>query len=708
KNHLFNSSEIKINNEDLTDYQGLTAYAARELKLPSDRSMLTLNYAALEYNFPDRISYAYFLDGWDMKWQKVAESRVANYSKIPPGKYVFKLKSTNSDGKWNDHVIELPIEILPPWYKTIWAYIAYVLLGITFWAGILYYQRERERLKYNIELSRKMAQKDKELNEKKLTFFTNISHEFCSHLTLIINPLKDVIYRSNEEIGNVPVEVEVAYHNSRRLLSLADQLLLFRKTESETGEIRVSHIDMVELTQEVFSCFLHQAKSQNVNYVFHTEEKKCLIYGDKHKLEMALFNLISNSLKFTSPQGGQVQVSLVNDQKGVIIRVEDNGSGIPKRERNTVFDLFYQYDTNKKPSTRGFGIGLYLVKKFVTLHEGKIVCTESELGGAQFEICLLKGKKHFDKDVLIHKDYGEHSVLLDELMYDEAVENAYQLPSDPVVTELMDDSKLILVIDDNAQIRKYIRKLLSDTYRIQEANSAEDGFEMIKSVEPDLIISDVVMEGMSGVDLCKKIKMSEDYGYLPVILITASSAEEIKLKGTEVGADDYITKPFDNDYLKARVRNILKRQEVIQKHLLDEVTKKHENVKLSETDKQLLDKMSELIEDHMENEDFNVRLISEKIGMSHSLLYKRVKQLTGKSINEFVRHIRLRKVASLLLTSDVQVNEAAYRAGFSDLKYFRKQFNQLYGMNPSEFQKKYKNAMMDKQYVLNESFFKKQ
>jgi signal transduction histidine kinase/DNA-binding response OmpR family regulator/ligand-binding sensor domain-containing protein len=696
-------TSIKVNNK-VYGQSGLTSFGINNLRLPYDESMLNIEFAALEYSLPEKIKYAYFLEGWDSQWHFVDNIRMANYSRLTEGDYVLKIKSTNAEGIWNSKTISLPIAILPPWYRSAFAYFIYILAFAFAIYVIDKYKRKQELLKYEVRLSQDLAKQEKELNEKKLTFFTNISHEFRSPLTMIINPLKDILYGHKQQIDQGAIEM--VYSNSRRLLSLVDQLLLFRKTETETGKLKIAQVDIVELGKEVFSCFVHHAKTKKIDYSFSISEEKLFVYVDREKIEMALFNLISNALKFSEKENGSVAVNLRCVDNQVIINVVDNGEGVPDADKEKIFNLFYQSNKNIKNNRKGFGIGLYLVKQFVNQHYGEVSCCDSETGGATFEIKLLLGKEHFG-DVEIQEDLTDRSLFLEEALEDEIIqENVLETIEEAEIGEdLVNDSKRILIVDDNPQIRNYLKRILSPKYRITVAESAEAALAIIRKVQPDLIISDVVMGDMNGVAFCKHIKTDEELKHIPVILLTGGTSEEVKLKGAEAGADDYITKPFDNDYLLARINGILTRRESVQNYLLNSVTKNVASSKLSDEDKKFIDRIVEVIDSNLDEENFNVKDLAIVLGMSHSLVYKKIKKITDKSASEFIRNVRLRKVATLLITTDLQISESASIAGFRDIKYFRKQFQQFYDMNPSEFRKKYQNVK-DNKYILNESFWK--
>lgn len=696
-------TSIKVNNKALEE-SGLTAFGVDKLILPYDESMLNIEFAALEYSLPEKISYAYFLEGWDSQWHYVDNIRSANYSRLTEGDYTLKIKSTNAEGIWNTKTTSLPITILPPWYRSTLAYFLYVL-AIAFVIYVIdKYQRKQAQLKYEVKLSQDLAKQEKELNEKKLTFFTNISHEFRSPLTMIINPLKDIIYGNEHQID--PGAIEMVYSNSRRLLSLVDQLLLFRKTETEMGKLKIGQIDIVELCKEVFSCFVHHAKTKKIDYSFSISEESIYVYADREKIEMALFNLISNALKFTEKENGTVTVNLRSVNNEVVISVVDNGEGVLNADKDKIFNLFYQSNKNIKNNLKGFGIGLYLVKQFVNQHHGEVSCSNNEKGGATFEIRLPLGREHFG-DIEIREDLSDRTLFLEEFLEDkELQEDALEKNKESeIVDELIKDAKSILVVDDNPQIRNYLKKILAPKYSITAAESAESALEIIRKVQPDLIISDVVMGDMNGVAFCKHIKTDEELKHIPVILLTGGTSEDVKLKGAEVGADDYITKPFDNEYLLARINGILTRRDSVQNYLLNSVTKNVASPKLSDEDKKLLDKIVEIIDANLDVESFNIKDLASELGMSHSLVYKKIKKITGKSVSEFTRNVRLRKVATLLITTDLQISQAASIAGFGDVKYFRKQFQQFYNVNPSEFKKKYQNVK-DNKYILNDSFWK--
>lgn len=690
---------LKINNipyeadttiEDKQPLEELTT-----LRLPYDKAIISMEFAALDFSGADRISYSYILEGWDKSWNNSGKSHVASYSRLREGTYYLKIKSTNAEGNWvkNEKVIKLIV--LPPWWRSWWAYILYL-------SGIIYsiyrynaYQREQERLKYEVQLSRVTIEKEKELNEKKLSFFTHISHEFRTPLTLIISPIKDYLNSKNSQVDSK--DLIVVYRNARRLLSLVDQLLHFRKSDAD--KLKVTQFNLVVFCKEVYLCFIQQAKLKNISFDFEAEKEDVEVYADKEKVEIVLFNLISNAFKYT-PSGGSIRFKLEEKDSLIEISVKDSGSGIDEKIGEKLFDNFFQVNDKESSNKAGFGIGLFLVKKIIESHSGKVGYASKKGEGAEFKIELLKGKEHFDSTV-IHESLGEAPVFLDELVEKDTNTVLIKSKKSGPSIEVVSEKQSLLVVDDNEEIRNYIVRIFQDSYNIYEAESAEAALIIINKHLPDIVITDVVMGGMSGVELCSKIKEDPALSYIPVILLTSSSSAEIKLKGIEGGADDYITKPFDKEILIARVTNLLKSRNNIQKYFYNQITLKSDDSKISPDLKEFLDKCIKITENHLQNPDFNVKILADEIGISHSTLYKKVKSISGKSVNEFIRFIRLRKAAELFINTDCNVNEGAFEAGFNDIKYFREQFNKLFEMKPSEYIKQYRKTF-NKGYKLNE------
>jgi signal transduction histidine kinase/ligand-binding sensor domain-containing protein/CheY-like chemotaxis protein/AraC-like DNA-binding protein len=663
----------------------------KQLVLQPDQAVFSIQYTSLNYAYPQKGEFAYKLDGLDKTWNFVGNQRSATYRYLAPGDYTFRVKCSNQDGVWFNDYATLQIKILPPWYKTWWAYFCYIAAGALLVYYYLQYRANQARLKYEIKLTQLSAEKDKELNERKLSFFTNISHEFRTPLTLIINPIKELLYHEREVDTS---SLHIVYRNAKRLLSLVDQLLLFRKADSDAGSLTIFRLNLVELCKEVFLCFTYQAKAKGLDFQFICTDQHIEVFADREKIEIVLFNLLSNAIKFT-PVGGKVTVVISQQAQFVNLEVHDTGPGIKAETEDKLYSQFYQQETSKGPSTGGFGIGLFLVKKFIESHSGSIRYENNAGAGTRFIVTLLKGTDHLKKNV-IYDDDETSSVILQELIENEMPINAEEeqdhLLEDPEATA---DLKSILIIDDNDDLREYLKLLFKTDYKVYSANNGREGLSIIKDVLPDIVISDVMMDGMTGIELCTAIREDISISHVPVILLTSSSSPEIKLKGIEGGADDYISKPFDKEILKARVAGILRNKNNLQKYFYNEITLNATNQKIPAEYKTFLDNCIRIVEKHLMDPDFNIQILAGELGISHSSLYKKIKFISGQSASGFIRFIRLRKAAEILINTRHNIFETSGLVGINDIKYFREQFKKVFGINPSQYMKKYRKNLAE-------------
>jgi signal transduction histidine kinase/ligand-binding sensor domain-containing protein/DNA-binding NarL/FixJ family response regulator len=688
-------TNINLNNVPIEKHQRFinerSGNQITKITLPIDSAVLSIDFIALEYSGNDKINYAYYLEGWDKGWNYVNKVRTANYSKLQEGTYEFKIKVTTPDGTWTEGNTLLKIVVLPPWYRTWWAYVLYALAVAFAFYKYIRYTKWSERLKYEIKLAHLENEKEKEVAEKKLSFFTNISHEFRTPLTLIIDPL-DHLMRSNGRF-RTDKNVTVAYRNARRLLSMVDQLMLFRKADSGHDDLKISKIDIAQLCKGVYNCFTQLATSRNIHFGFFGGDEPVEIYGDYEKLEIVFFNLLSNAFKFT-PDNGVISLTIDESDNEVIIKVEDTGCGIAPDQQQRIYEKYNRGHSVSAFSTSGFGIGLYLVKYFIDCHEGKIKCNSELKKGTVFSVFLEKKNKQFNAQQFVVTTDNTNALLKELSANIDPVEAPAAEPyingraSDELVTE----KKSILLIDDNPEIIQYLQFIFKDRYLLFTANNGDDGFSLAASHAPDLVISDIHMTGMNGLDLCRKIKTSPALGHIPVIMLTASSADELKLRGIEWGADDYITKPFSSELLIAKVDNILKNRNLIQKYFFENITLKETTTKVPAEFRDFLERCIAVVEENIDKEDFNIAKFARCMGMSHSALYQKIKHVSGQSIATFVRSIRLRRAAVLMLRENLHVKEAAFYVGMGDVKYFREQFTKLFGMTPSEYIKRYRNS----------------
>ena len=689
-------TDFRINNIPVDEdpaYQQLSVVNLEKISIPYNLAVISVNFSAVEFSFQDQIKYAYYLEGWDRDWNYIDKLNMAYYSRLNEGKYKLHLKSTDTEGAWSKNEKIILIEILPPWYRTWWAYALYILVIIAGYATFLQYRRRQNRLKQEIETANLKVEREKELNEKKLNFFTNISHELRTPLTLIVNPIKDIL--STKESGQEKNDLNVVYRNSRRLLSLVDQLLLFRKTENENEPLKLVRINLFKFAKEIFLCFTYLANNNNIRYTFECDDEELIIHADRDKLEIILFNLLSNALKFT-PKGGQVRLAIKLVDHAIQINVADTGAGIPEEVGDKLFDKFYKV-MNKSSTKIGFGIGLYLVKNFVELHKGEISYTSKPGEGTLFLISLPKND--VVEEPMPGMEEREELNYVNELIAEEE-EDGKENDAIPNLELLISDLHSILVIDDNEQIIEYIHQIFQQHFKIYKAHNGLEGLAQARENLPDIIISDVNMEGLNGIELCKEIKADQTLSHIPVILLTADPSPEIKLKGIEVGAYDFISKPFDKELFTAKINGIIKNRSNLQTYFYNEVTLKSESNKISQEDKSFIQKAIVIIEDNLMVPSFNVKILASELSMSHSNLYKRIKTTSGLSINSFVRFIRLRKAAELLINTNLNINETAFRVGINDIKYFRVQFQNQFKLTPSDFIKKHRKTF-HKNYSIN-------
>ncbi|KAF2515566.1 two-component regulator propeller domain-containing protein [Flavobacterium foetidum] len=672
----------------------------KDVSLEYDQTTLSLEFVALDYNNSDKINYAYFLEGWDEQWNYVGQTRKANYSRLPEGKYTFKVKTTNFQGGWNKEVSLVSITVLPPWYRTWWAYTFYLaaIVGILFL--YLNYNKNKEKLKYKVKIAELESKKEKEIAEKQASMFTYISHEFRTPLSLIINPLKKAVQKENVENGSSGSDLAIAHRNARRLLSLVDQLLLLRKAENDADSLRLSPIDVNNLSNEVYQCFVNQAKEKQISYNLVMPEHEITIIGDYEKIEISLFNLMSNAFKYT-PFGGEINLTVTENDDEVFLEITDSGDGIDKKDIDVIFEKFKQINSKVSVGT-GFGIGLYIVKYFVDKHKGSVTCSSETGKGSTFKLTFLKGNSHFEA-AEITNEKPQRSQLFDELIPDEIEEPTVinSVSESDFKKIMLTEKRTVLVIDDNAEIRAYLIKLFSDNYIVYSAENGEEGLKLTKKHMPDLVISDITMEEMDGLELCRKIKEDNALSHIPVILLTASKNPETHLQGINEGADDYITKPFDDDILTARVESLLRNRHNLRAYFLDSITLKENTQKVPVEYQQMLKKCIDIVEANIHKKDFTIRTFALEMGMSHRTLYTKIKIISGQTLNAFIRSLRIRRAAMLMLTEEMNIAQASAEVGFEDPKYFRQQFVKLFGMTPSEYIKKYKSSFNSDLNIIN-------
>ncbi len=637
-----------------------------KIVLQHDENVFSISFAALNLFNADKVKYAYKLEGFDKEWV-TTESRIrkAAYTNLDAGEYLLKIRASDNPGDFNGIEKSIRIVVLPPFWETPLAYILYAL-GLI---GILMLIRQRgiNKLKteFAIEQERKEAQRVHELDRMKIRFFTNVSHEFRTPLSLIFAPVEKFLKTAvNEEEKQ---QFELIRRNARRLLNLVNQLMDFRKMEVQELKLHLSEGDIVAFIREVSLSFTDLADKKNISFTFETEIESLLTFYDANKLERILFNLLSNAFKFTY-HNGFVTVHLDLKESGkkkvLEIKVLDTGIGIPLENQPYIFDNFFQHEVPADIMNQGSGIGLSITKEFVKLHGGEI-SVESEMeNGTCFTISLPV------KIISSGKGHTQPSSPVIQTQKEQVNFPSHQKP-------------VILLVEDNDDFRFYLRENLHAHFRITEATNGNEGWQKVLSMHPHLVVSDISMPQMNGIELCKKIKNDERTRHIPVVLLTALTGEEQQLKGLEIGANDYMTKPFNFEILLSKIRNLLQQQELY----INTYTKKVEaiptKVEMKSVNEKLVQQALFIVEKNISNNNFSVEELSREMNMSRVAFYKKILLLTGQSPVAFIRTIRLKKAAQMMLDTGLSISEIAYEVGFNDPKYFAKSFKQEYGCLPS-------------------------
>ncbi|MDR0748760.1 MAG: response regulator [Tannerellaceae bacterium] len=646
------------------------------ISLPYKYNNFSIEFAALNYLNPMQSKYAYKLEGYDREWQYVdAAKRYASYNNLKSGDYTFYLKSLNDNGQWSE-TKTLAVEILPPFWLTWQAFAAYLALAGLIVFFVLKIVRYRLLLMNEIRIREMEKQQIESLNQERLRFYTNITHELRTPLTLILGPLEDLLGDSKLS-ACYHSKIKIIHGSAMRLLNLINQILEFRKTETQNRRLTVAKGDLGALVKETGLRYKELNHNEKVQIRILAETDRERLYFDPEIITTILNNLLSNAVKYTPEGEITLRLSSV-DEKGETyaeISVSDTGYGISPGDLPRIFDRYYQ--TGNRHQASGTGIGLALVKALADLHQGVISVESREGEGSIFRFRILAGNTYSDS---LHRE--ETPAMPPERMTDENI------------TGKNDDLRpVILVIEDNDDIRNYIVDSLSIQYRILPAVNGKEGLETAQKHIPNIIVSDVMMPGIDGIELCRKIKEDVRTSHIPVILLTAKDSTQDKEEGYAGGADSYLTKPFSSTLLHRRISNLLESRRRLARLILSQAgyVKPGKNVSapgINKLDEEFLQKTTALIEENISNDSLGIAFLTSRINMAQSTFYLKIKGLTGISPNKFIRKIRLRNSAKLLLTGEYNISEAAYENGFNDLDYFRECFKEEYGMTPTEYLKR--------------------
>lgn len=682
---------VSILNQPVTYVQDKTSQVCRDSKgnlnsitFPFSMRQFNIQYTVSNYLSGKRNAFAYMLEGFDRDWNYTTERNIS-YSNLLPGKYLFKVKACNNNGRWCDAPTEFLIHITPMWYQTWIAEILFILLFLGLVTFVVYSFIARAKMKMKIQIEHYKYIKNAEVNQEKIKFYMNMSHELRTPLSLIIAPLEELVEQNELTNSKIQSKLRFIYQNSQRLLHIINQLLKFRKAEAGVLPIQIALYDIEDLCSQVITMFADKALKRKIDYQFISNLKQKYQPADKGYFETILINLLSNAFKFT-PDGGQVTVSLYEEGQNYILKVRDNGKGIPQEKLRKVFERFYQVDEHYQ----GTGIGLSLVKCLTDKHHGKINIDSEVDKFTEFCIFLPNDIHSFSEAELAHQTtYSEDDLIqqikeLEPELDDETV--------DSILKEKNEEKKsTILLVDDNEDMRKYLKGALIKQYNILVANNGKVAMDILKNQEVDIVLSDVMMPEINGLKLCEMIKRNLQTCHIPIILLSAKSSLDDQTSGIELGADDYIGKPFSMALLKGKISNILKSKERIIHFYQSNIDIDTAQITSNTADNEFIKKTIQIIESNTDNKEFSIDDLANQLCMSRSNLYLKMNSIAGEPPANFIRRIRFNKVCKLLLEEKYSIAEISYMTGFSSPSYFSNSFKKYIGMLPSEYIKEHQN-----------------
>jgi signal transduction histidine kinase/ligand-binding sensor domain-containing protein/CheY-like chemotaxis protein/AraC-like DNA-binding protein len=659
----------------------------KEIELKYDEGYISLGFVALNFQNPERVKYAYKMYGLDNNFINSGNNRIANYSNLEPGNYKFEVMAS-VDGQWNlAKKASVSIVVLSPPWKTWWAYLIYfVIFVLILWFSVDYYTKKVRE------------EKEQELDQMKLLFFINVSHEFRTPLTLILNPI-DKILSSFNDPDEVKKSALIIQRSSRRLLHLVNQLLDLRKMDLGKTALEITRMDIVKFSKDVFILFEDLAKSKGIRFIFDSEQKE--IYGmfDPDKVEKILTNLLSNAIKFTEKEGvvtlsirefERQKTELIfgifkksKNERVLEIKVVDTGIGLKKKELKEVFQRFFHPDSTKT----GTGIGLNYIKSLTELHKGEITVKSKHKVGTKF-IVTIPADLIVDEKKSIN-NYKSNNYILDKNSITSAeYEIAISNENDEDITLDADKGNrpVILIVEDNKELRKHLKNEMSNQFQVKEAANGRIGLEMIKKYYPDMVISDIMMPEMDGFELCRQVKNDIETSHIPVILLTARSLEEDRIEGYETGADEYLSKPFNINVLKARINNLLEARKRAKERFstIGSILPSSE-ITTNLIDEKFLDKTTKIVIENISDPDFALEDVIKHLGMGRSQFYRKISSITGQNPSNFIRTVRLKYASEILLSKKYSIKEVTHMCGFNSSAYFTKTFKELFGVTPTQY-----------------------
>lgn len=679
-------SRLIVNGKEVTpdDETGILQHSLSytpEITLQADQNMFSIEYTTSNYIPANRDKILYRLEGFSNEWNSVQRGQnIITYTNLNSGTYTLVVKTQREGIK----AIQLKIHILPPWYKTWWAYLIYVALTGSLLLYLIQVYKSRIRLRESLKYEKKHIEDLEALNQSKLRFFTNISHEFRTPLTLIVGQIETLL-QVQTFTPTVYNKILRIYKSSLQLRELIGELLDFRKQEQGHMKIKVSRHNLVTFLYENYLLFLEYASSKKINFKFKKETDDIEVWYDQKQIQKVINNLLSNALKHTKEED-TISISVKKQNGNAIIVIQDTGSGIDATEIDKIFDRFYQTEQLDSLAVgAGTGIGLALTKGIIELHHGSI-SVESEIGkGSSFIITLKLGNRHFEpeqislkEEIIQQQEPAQPGVAA--VMAETALDNDV-IPPHPSETKM-------LIVEDDASIREMLAEIFQTFYQVITASDGVEALELVQTEMPGIVLSDVVMPRMSGTELCKQIKGEFNTCHIPVVLLTARTAVEHTVEGLRIGADDYITKPFNINILVSRCNNLVNSRIQLQEKFTKQPQAFAQILATNPMDKEMLDRAMEIIEKYLDDSDFNVNTFAREMGMARTNLFSKLKAVTGQTPNDFILTIRLKKGAVMLRNNpELNITEISDKVGFSSSRYFSKCFKDVYHVSPMNYRK---------------------
>ncbi|ASB50115.1 hybrid sensor histidine kinase/response regulator transcription factor [Alkalitalea saponilacus] len=674
-----------------------------DLRLSYSDRVLTFVFSAMDYMDPQRNTYAYILEGFDDDWNLVGERNTATYTNIPDGEYVLKVLAANSDGVWAEEPAILNITITPPWWKTTWAFSVYIFIILILLYFFQKYSIIQVKEKSNLFLEKIQREKEQELYDLKVRFFTNITHEFRTPLTLILGPVEEILSKSKVSV-DIEKSLKLVHRNTHRLLRLVNQLMEFRKVDRGKMELFLQKENIIPILDDLYDSFLPLAEAKKIYLEVNYSPAEIIAWVDRDKLEKVLFNLLSNAVKFTENNGHiSLNAGIEKDDENQIehlyIEVIDDGIGIADVNKNQIFERFFQVDEKRSKSTGG--IGLYLAKAFVDLHQGKIDLISEPGKGSCFRVAIptdLGTTPEFIRDVIqksTEMNVSDDAFVESGIGIQAKGKNADVDLSVKKSKSISKNKPVALVVEDDEDLNTFICDGLQEFFNVISTIDGKQGLEYAKKNNPDIIISDIMMPEMDGFEMCRELRDDINTSHIPVVFLTAKTMQEDEIKGLRLGAVDYIFKPFNMESLRLKLLNILENISILQNRFRTDAILEPDVESLSSLDEEFLKNAVAAVDEQLDNPSFDVEKLSEKLRLTPNQTYRKIKALTGYTAKEFIRIHRLKTAAQLLIQRKRNISEIIYMVGFSSPSYFSRCFRDFFGCTPSEYIEKENDEFED-------------